>query len=394
MGWAFTVIFGGVSCACLPLSPIFARWPLWFIFALVLLFVRCAPFWVGVVLAVICWAGCWWFCSLFPLIFSRQFGIIICVVGFQFSQQLGFFLPLLCLSRVSCCGGCYVFFFSFCWCCLLARSAPWCGGCAVAPAVRPVSVWLGGGCVAGLSRFGGRFCPLGRWLLGCLCCCPWLCGVGSGGGCAVGRVHCTAVLAAGVPALVVFMFSGFLSVGFSGSRSLSGLAFGRCRSLAAAAVACGCAVSVGCAAGADAAARLGAGGAAVVWSVASGRWGRGRGAFAGRSAAFVRALAAAPAPLLVSFPAAPCPAGLRPSASSSSCFSGFGSGSWASLALAVGLGVPVRVFLPAGVVPPAAWGAWSLVAAGPFAGAWVLGAGAAVAAGAGLPAPAGQLALF
>ena len=54
-----------------------------------------------------------------------------------------------------------------------------------------------------------------------------------------------------------------------------------------------------------------------------------------------------------------------------------------SLALAVGLGVPVFVFLPAGVVPPSSWGAWSLVESGSLGGSWSL-------------APAGppQLALF
>jgi len=49
-----------------------------------------------------------------------------------------------------------------------------------------------------------------------------------------------------------------------------------------------------------------------------------------------------------------------PSASPSRCFSGGGSGSWASAALAVGLGVPVLLWLPVGVQPPAAWGFVSL----------------------------------
>ncbi len=163
---------------------------------------------------------------------------------------------------------------------------------------------------------------------------------------------------------VCAVLAGFGSVGFSGSRRLSGAAFGRCRGLAAAAAAAGSAVSVGCARGADAAARLGAPGASVFRVVGS-----GRGAFVGRSVRFVRALAAAPSPLLVSFPGGPCPAGVVPGPS---WCGGSGSGSWASLALAVGLGVSVRVFLPAGVAPPAGWGSWSRVGAGVFAGSWVL----------------------
>lgn len=181
---------------------------------------------------------------------------------------------------------------------------------------------------------------------------------------------------------VVASFAGFSSVGFSGSRSLSGGAFGQCRSLAAAAAASGAAVLVGCASGADAAARLGAGSAAQVFRVGS--FGRAgvpfSAALVARSVAFVQALAASPAPCLVSFPAAACPVGLAPAARWPS---GFGSGSWASLALAVGLGVPVFVFLPAGVVPPVSWGIWSCVGSGVLAGAWSLA-----------PAAPPQLALF
>ena len=123
-------------------------------------------------------------------------------------------------------------------------------------------------------------------------------------------------------------FLGFGSVGFSGSRRLSGAAFGRCRSLAAAAVASGVGVSVGCARGADLAARLGAGSAASVFRVSS--FGRGHKTFARRS------------------------------------------GSWASAAFAVGLGVPVCVFLPAGVAPPSSWGAWVRVGSGALVGGWGL----------------------
>ena len=65
-----------------------------------------------------------------------------------------------------------------------------------------------------------------------------------------------------------------------------------------------------------------------------------------------------------------CPASVRPA----SRWASGGSGSWSSLALAAGLGLPVFVFWCGSGPPalPAAWGAWSLVAAGPFSGAWCL----------------------
>lgn len=154
---------------------------------------------------------------------------------------------------------------------------------------------------------------------------------------------------------VCSLVSSAASVGFSGSRrfappsAVASLAFG---SVAPSAV-----VSVGCASGSDSAARV-AFPAAVVFRVAS--FGSGRGAFARRSSAFVRGLAASPAPLLVSFPFASCPSGLFPSPSSSACFCGLGSGSWASAALAAGLGVPVLVWLPSGLSAPAGWGFASL----------------------------------
>ncbi|WP_414589748.1 hypothetical protein [Scytonema sp. PCC 10023] len=156
------------------------------------------------------------------------------------------------------------------------------------------------------------------------------------------------------------IFSQFSCFGFSGSRQCPA----SFAPLAAAAkfVSAGdrlrhCAsrnrVLVGCAAGVDAFFRS-AFPSAEVFSVASGQWGVGRGAFAGRSIACVSAVRSGGG-LWVSFPSSPCPAGLSPSASSSRCFSGSRSGSWASLALALGSGVPSLVFL--GSLPcPVGWG--------------------------------------
>jgi hypothetical protein len=147
------------------------------------------------------------------------------------------------------------------------------------------------------------------------------------------------------------VFSRFSCFGFSGSRrwvsSFAPL------SAAAAAVPAGSRVLVGCAAGVDAFFRL-AFPASEVFAVSSGVWGVGRGAFAARSVACVRAVSAAGG-LWVSFPSSPCPAGLVPSSSQSRCFCGSGFGSWASLAFALGSGVPCLVFL--GSLPvPAGWG--------------------------------------
>lgn len=116
-------------------------------------------------------------------------------------------------------------------------------------------------------------------------------------------------------------------------------------------------VSCGCVGGLCALARSSFPSAAVFSASA---FGGGRSGFARRSVALVQSVAASPRPLWVSFPARPCPAGLVPSASPSRCFAGFGSGSWASAALAAGLGVPVLMWLPAGVVPPASWSFVSL----------------------------------
>lgn len=162
-------------------------------------------------------------------------------------------------------------------------------------------------------------------------------------------------------------------VGFSGSRSLSSSWASLVRRVVGGVLRSGRGVGVGCAAGADLLVRRAAGGRACVWRVSSGAWGSGRGAFAARSVALVRAVAASgPGAGFVGFVASPCPAGLVPCASP---FSGLGSGSWASLALAAWLGLPVVVFWCGGgwgASLPLSWGVWSPVSAGPFAGGWLL----------------------
>lgn len=166
-----------------------------------------------------------------------------------------------------------------------------------------------------------------------------------------------------VPSAVSSLVSSASVVGFSGSRVVSPGAAAAVSAVAAV-VSRSASVSVGCARGVDSVAR-GLFPSASVFSVASGRWGVGRGAFAGRSVACVRSVAV-PGGVWVSFPSSPCPPGLSPSSSSSRCFSGSGSGSWASLAFALGLGVACVVWLPSGVSAPVGWG---LVSAG--GGWWV-----------------------
>lgn len=156
--------------------------------------------------------------------------------------------------------------------------------------------------------------------------------------------------------MIPSILSSAQCVGFSGSRSPGGVLPCAVLMSAIAAVSPSASVIVGCARGIDAVVRLAFGSRCQVFSVASGQWGAGRGAFAARSTACVRAVAAAGSGgLWVSFPCSACPAGLVPRASSSKCFSGHGSGSWGSLAFALGSGVPCLVFLPVGVVPPAGW---------------------------------------
>lgn len=157
---------------------------------------------------------------------------------------------------------------------------------------------------------------------------------------------------AGLPAAVLAVLSraGLGAVGFSGSRSsVPAVA----SAVAARVASLRCPVFVGCAAGVDAFFRASFPSARVF---AAASFGSGRGSFAARSVAVVRAVGLAGGGW-VSFPSGPCPAGLLPSASSSRAFCGSGSGSWASAAFAVGSGLPVLVF---GFAPPAGWGFVSL----------------------------------
>lgn len=167
------------------------------------------------------------------------------------------------------------------------------------------------------------------------------------------------------------VFSGVVSVGFSGSRSLSAGASAALSALLPS-VPAGVRVSVGCAAGADAAVRswFGAAGSVLVFSVASGRFGSGRSAFARRSSRCVLSVAAGSRGLLVVVPVGACPAGVAPSRS----FSGRGSGSWGSAAFALGRGRRVLVWLPSGVRPPLWSGvSWSSAGALGSGGCWWLG---------------------
>ena len=154
-----------------------------------------------------------------------------------------------------------------------------------------------------------------------------------------------------VPSCLSSVLVGSGLVGFSGSRGLPPAVLSSVLCLRGRSVGSSL---VGCAAGVDSSVRRGLRSSLsplTVFSAAA--FGSGRGAFAARSVAFVRAIATGGG-VLVSFPASPCPVGLLPSSSSSRAFCGLGSGSWATLAFAVGSGVPCWVFAPCGV--PSGWG--------------------------------------
>ena len=159
-------------------------------------------------------------------------------------------------------------------------------------------------------------------------------------------------------------------VGFEGSRSLPASFAPVVSALVSSVLASGRIPATGCARGLDQFVRS-ACPSAVVFSASS--FGVGRGAFAARSVALVRAVAASgPGAGFVVFPGRPCPAGLAPSSSPSACFCGLGSGSWASAAFAAGLGLPVVVFgLPASSLP-ASWGSWVCAGGGVWSSGFLL----------------------
>jgi len=165
-------------------------------------------------------------------------------------------------------------------------------------------------------------------------------------------------------------------VGFAGSRSLPSSWSPVVARVVRAHVTAGARVFVGDAAGADLLVRSACPPSALrVFAVsAAARRRLGHGAFAARSVALVRAVAAAPSPAFCLFVPAPCPAGVIPATSWRSGRPA--SGSWSAGALAAGLGVPLFVFV-APCAPPAApalpcWpgGSWQTVSAGPFAGSF------------------------
>lgn len=168
----------------------------------------------------------------------------------------------------------------------------------------------------------------------------------------------------------ILVGGGFVAlVGFCGSRFLPASVSPLVSSVVGSVVASGRGVAVGCAAGADALVRAACPGAQV-FSVVTGRWGQGPQAFAARSSALVRAVAASGAGAgMVGFVAGPCPVGVVPARSWRS--SSVVSGSWSSLALAAGLGVPVVVFPVGWAWRPPAWAGGSWVPAG--RGVWASG---------------------
>jgi hypothetical protein len=162
------------------------------------------------------------------------------------------------------------------------------------------------------------------------------------------------------------------SIGFSGSRSPSRAAVLALEELLTL-VPSHCRVSVGCARGIDSLVRayFRSSPSLLVFSVASGRFGSGRSAFARRSVACVRSVAKGDRGVLVALPSSPsCPGGVVPSRYWRSAS---GSGTWGSVALALGTGRRVLLWLPSGTLPPCWSGIeWSLSGSAPV-GCWWFG---------------------
>lgn len=167
---------------------------------------------------------------------------------------------------------------------------------------------------------------------------------------------------------------GVGSVGFSGSRSPSRGAVAALSALLPL-VPSPCRVSVGCARGIDSLVRayFRSSPCLLVFSVASGRFGSGRSAFARLSVACVRSVAKGDRGVLVALPSSPsCPGGVVP------CRywrNAGGSGTWGSVALALGTGRRVLLWFPSRSLPPV-WSEVSWQSAGALAacsGCWWLG---------------------
>ncbi len=273
----------------------------------------------------------------------------------------------------------------------------------VRPSVRSFSRWVavvlfssgsaaGSFAAAASARFGFSFCAVrrrGSWFaVSVPCSVSWFVSAGGslpclwssfgGGGGSAASAPVSPVPSGGSPVSSrPSPFAGVSSVGFSGSRSPSPVASAALSALLPS-VPAGVRVSVGCARGVDLAVRSFFAGSPslLVFSVASGRFGSGRSAFARRSSRCVLSVAAGSRGLLVVVPSGACPAGVVPSRS----FSGRGSGSWGSAAFALGRGRRVLVWLRAGSFPPVWAGvSWSVArvcwvsSVGGGGGCWWLG---------------------
>lgn len=264
----------------------------------------------------------------------------------------------------------------------------------VRPSVRSFSRWVcvvlfsssgaaGSFAAAAASRFGFPFCvvrPRGSWFAVSVPCCV------SSFSAVAGSVPCLWSSFGGggspvpAPAPVPSRpspFAGVVSVGFSGSRSPSAAASAALSALLPLVPSAGVRLSVGCALGVDSAVSswFGASPSLLVFSVASGRFGVGRPAFARRSSRCVLSVAAGSRGLLVCLPSSAVPpAGVRPSRSFFGGGLGRGSGSFGSAAFALGRGRRVLLWLPSGCLPPSWSGvSWSSAGALGSAGCWWLG---------------------
>jgi hypothetical protein len=144
-----------------------------------------------------------------------------------------------------------------------------------------------------------------------------------------------------LPDDILFALNSYPCIGFSGSRSVTPAILSSVLSVVSTPV------YVGCASGVDCVVRSSVPSARVFRATGS-----SRGAFAARSIAFTRAVAAANG-VLFSFPGRGCPVALKPCANP---FRGFGSGSWATLSLAIALEIPCFIWLPKSVSAPSGWG--------------------------------------